>query len=210
MNIVKENFFGFLLVSSLVVFSVLLNKYLSNNNILISAAFICILLGLLVGNLFPSNTRIETFINFSLKKLLRIGIALLGLSLSLTELYNYGSISLFLIIINIIIAFVIIKYLCQFFKVSNSLGYLITMGTCICGVTAVIASCSNEGTGQRWIFIKHIGDNGPDADVINLATAGHLVARTYLQLVAGLKLIPKGRDLNQCKISMNPLHLLAN
>mgnify|MGYP000400623193 CR=1 FL=1 len=37
MNIVKENFFGFLLVSSLVVFSVLLNKYLSNNNILISA-----------------------------------------------------------------------------------------------------------------------------------------------------------------------------
>ena len=84
MNIVKENFFGFLLVSSLVVFSVLLNKYLSNNNILISAAFICILLGLIVGNLFPSNTKIETFINFSLKKLLRTGIALLGLSLSLT------------------------------------------------------------------------------------------------------------------------------
>jgi len=142
MNIVKENFFGFLLVSSLVVLSVLLNKYLSNNNILISAAFICILLGLLVGNLFPSNTKIETFINFSLKKLLRTGIALLGLSLSLTELYNYGSISLFLIVINIIIAFVIIKYLCKFFKVSNSLGYLITMGTCICGVTAVIATSS--------------------------------------------------------------------
>jgi len=79
MNFVKENFFGFLLVSSLVLFSVILNKYLSNNNILISAAFICILLGLLVGNLFPSNTKIETFINFSLKKLLRIGIAFMSI-----------------------------------------------------------------------------------------------------------------------------------
>ena len=142
MNVIKQNFFGFLLVSSLVIFSIFLNIYLSNNNILVSTAFICILLGLFVGNLFPSNKNVESFINFSLKKLLRIGIAILGLSLSLTELYNYGSISLFLIIINIFIAFIIIKYLCQFFKVSNSLGYLITMGTCICGVTAVIATSS--------------------------------------------------------------------
>lgn len=142
MNVIKQNFFGFLLVSSLVIFSIFLNIYLSNNNILVSTAFICILLGLFVGNLFPSNKKVESFINFSLKKLLRIGIAILGLSLSLTELYNYGSISLFLIIINIFIAFIIIKYLCQFFKVSNSLGYLITMGTCICGVTAVIATSS--------------------------------------------------------------------
>ena len=95
MNVIKQNFFGFLLVSSLVIFSIFLNIYLSNNNILVSTAFICILLGLFVGNLFPSNKNVESFINFSLKKLLRIGIAILGLSLSLTELYNYGSISLF-------------------------------------------------------------------------------------------------------------------
>jgi len=41
---------------------------------------------------------------------------------------------------NIIIAFIIIKYLCNLFKIPNVLGYLITMGTCICGVTAVIAT----------------------------------------------------------------------
>ena len=47
-----------------------------------------------------------------------------------------------LIIINIILAFLIIKYLCILFKIPNVLGYLITMGTCICGVTAVIATSS--------------------------------------------------------------------
>ena len=47
------------------------------------------------------------------EKLLRIGIAFLGLSLSLVQLFNYGSTAIFLIIINIIVAFLIIKYLIQ-------------------------------------------------------------------------------------------------
>ena len=40
------------------------------------------------------------------------------------------------------IAFTILYYLCKIFRIPNSLGYLITMGTCICGVTAVIATSS--------------------------------------------------------------------
>ena len=62
--------------------------------------------------------------------------------MSLNELFNYGLTAFFLIIINIIIAFLIIKYLCNLLEIPNVLGYLITMGTCICGVTAVIATSS--------------------------------------------------------------------
>ena len=141
MIIIRQNILGATTISSLVVFSILLSHFLSSKNILISSAFLCIFLGIIVGNIF-SLKKIEPFANFCLKRLLRIGIALLGLSLSLNELFNYGSTAFFLIIINIIIAFLIIKYLCNLLKIPNILGYLITMGTCICGVTAVIATSS--------------------------------------------------------------------
>lgn len=141
MKIIRQNILGATSISSLVVFSILLSHFLSSINILISSAFLCIFFGLIVGNIF-SLKKIEPFANFCLKKLLRIGIALLGLSLSLNELFNYGLTAFFLIIINIVIAFLIIKYLCNLFKIPNVLGYLITMGTCICGVTAVIATSS--------------------------------------------------------------------
>jgi len=141
MKIIRQNILGATTISSLVVFSILLSHFLSSINILISSAFLCIFFGLIVGNIF-SLKKIEPFGNFCLKKLLRIGIALLGLSLSLNELFNYGLTAFFLIIINIVIAFLIIKYLCNLLKIPNVLGYLITMGTCICGVTAVIATSS--------------------------------------------------------------------
>ena len=142
MNFIKKNISGIFLVTGLVFLSAFLNKFLSSNNLLISSAFLCIFLGLIVGNVFTLNKIAEPFIGFCLKKLLRIGIALLGLSLSLKELLSYGSTALFLVIINIIIAFLLIKLLCKLFKIPSNLGYLITMGTCICGVTAVIATSS--------------------------------------------------------------------
>ena len=101
MNFVRQNIIGAITISSLVFFSIFISQFLSSKNILISSAFICIFLGLVLGNIF-SFKKIEPFTNFCLKKLLRIGIAFLGLSLSLTELFNYGFTAILLIIINII------------------------------------------------------------------------------------------------------------
>ena len=139
MNFIRHNLIGAIIISSLVVFSIFISHFLSSKNILISSAFVCIFLGLISGNIF-SLKKIDPFINFCLKRLLRVGIAFLGLSLSLNELFDYGFTALLLIIINIIIAFLLIKLLCNLFKIPDVLGYLITMGTCICGVTAVIAT----------------------------------------------------------------------
>ena len=141
MHFIRQNIIGAITISCLVLFSILISQFLSSQNILISSAFTCVFLGLISGNIY-SFKKIEPFINFCLKKLLRIGIAFLGLSLSLTELFMYGFTAILLIIINIILSFLIIKYLCILFKIPNVLGYLITVGTCICGVTAVIATSS--------------------------------------------------------------------
>ena len=142
MRFFKQNMLGISIISVLVILSISSSKLLSSGNLLISSAFLCIFLGLIIGNILSVNKKIEPFISFCLKKLLRIGIAVLGLSLSLTQLFNYGSTAIFLVLINIIAAFFIIKFLCKIFNISKNLGYLITMGTCICGVTAVIATSS--------------------------------------------------------------------
>ena len=68
MNIIKNNFFGIFFLTSIVIISIIINKVLSINNILISSAFICIIIGLLIGNSFKLNKEIEWFTNFSLKK----------------------------------------------------------------------------------------------------------------------------------------------
>ena len=141
-NIIKNNIYGIITVTSLVAISVAISKILLNYELFISASFICILLGLIIGNLLKTNNQIEWVINLSLKKILRIGIAFLGISLSFSELFGYGIISFFLVFINIIIAFLSVYILCRFFKISKDLGYLIAIGTSICGVTAVIAASS--------------------------------------------------------------------
>ena len=142
MFIFRQNIFGIATISAIVILSVLLSKFLSSSNLLISSAFLCIFTGLIIGNFFSINENTRPFISFCLKKLLRIGIAILGLSLSLTELLDYGSTAIILVLLNIIIAFLIIMFLCKMFNIPSNLGYLITMGTCICGVTAVIATSS--------------------------------------------------------------------
>ena len=137
-----ENFYGIIFVVFLVVFSKLLSEMFLLNNIFVSSAFISILLGLMVGNFFQLNKQIQWFAELSLKKILRVGIAFLGIGLSVAELIEYGSISIFLVIMNIVLVFIILFYLCKLFKIPKTLGYLITMGTSICGVTAVIATSS--------------------------------------------------------------------
>ena len=97
---IKDYINGILLVGTLVLLSVIMSKALELNNIFISSAIISIVLGLIIGNSFGINNQINVFADLCLKKILRIGIALLGIGLSLNELIEYGSLSIILININ--------------------------------------------------------------------------------------------------------------
>ena len=69
MNFIRQNIIGALTISSLVVFSIFISQFLSSKDILISSAFMCIFLGLILGNIY-SFKKIEPFANFCLKKVL--------------------------------------------------------------------------------------------------------------------------------------------
>ena len=129
---------------SLFIITLLISIVLSNvfllNNYIISPAFFCIALGLLVGNFVSFSKYTNQLINFILTNVLKVGIALLGIGLSIHELFKYGLSSVLLIIINILLVFAILMLLGKFFKISKNLIVLIFMGTSICGVTAIAAT----------------------------------------------------------------------
>jgi len=129
---------------SLFIITLLISIVLSNffllNNYIISPAFFCIMVGLLVGNLVTFSKHTNQLISFILTNVLKVGIALLGIGLSIHELFKYGLGSVLLIIINILLVFAILMLLGKFFKISKNLIVLIFMGTSICGVTAIAAT----------------------------------------------------------------------
>jgi uncharacterized integral membrane protein (TIGR00698 family) len=120
--------------------AIILSKFLLLNNYIISPAFFCIALGLLVGNLVILSKYTDQLVDFILTNVLRAGIAFLGIGLSIHELFKYGLSSVLLIIINIFLIFIILLLLGKVFKISKNLIILIMMGTSICGVTAIAAT----------------------------------------------------------------------
>ena len=120
--------------------AIILSKFLLLNNYIISPAFFCIALGLLVGNLVILSKYTDQLVDFILTNILRVGIAFLGIGLSIHELFKYGLSSVLLIIINIFLIFIILLLLGKVFKISKNLIILIMMGTSICGVTAIAAA----------------------------------------------------------------------
>lgn len=100
---------------------------------------IAILIGMAIRSTFGLHENLHPGVSFSSKKLLRVGIILLGMRLNLVDIYEAGS-SVFLIaIINIIFALVIVYLLTRFFGVEKRLGILTACGTAICGAAAVVA-----------------------------------------------------------------------
>lgn len=106
----------------------------------ISSVIIAIIIGMFLGNLFPWFLNIEKGYEFVAKFILRLGIILLGIRLSFNELLAFGIKAIPLVIICIIGILLIIKFFIKYLKVSEKMSYLISIGTGICGATAIIAT----------------------------------------------------------------------
>ena len=106
----------------------------------ISEILIAILIGLYIGNAFPLNKEIRAGAKFALQRLLRLGIILLGLRLSLQDVATTGLTALVLVIICISAALTLALFAGRLFNVPPKLAALIGVGTAICGNTAIIAT----------------------------------------------------------------------
>lgn len=105
----------------------------------VSGIFVAILLGMLLRNRIGLHQRYLDGLKFSLKYILKAGIILLGLRLSLTEALKLGAWGLPLIIICISSGIGITLFFTKIMNQSKRLGMLTASGTGICGVTAIMA-----------------------------------------------------------------------
>jgi uncharacterized integral membrane protein (TIGR00698 family) len=105
----------------------------------ISPIMMAILLGILIRNTISLPAVFEPGIRFSLVRVLRLGIVLLGIRLSLGEAGEIGLKSLPVIVVCVAVALVVVTWISTRLGLSRRLGTLIAAGTGICGATAIVA-----------------------------------------------------------------------
>lgn len=111
----------------------------------VSGITLAILLGLLWSNLTTPPAAIQAGARFALTTLLRLGIVLLGLRLSLAQVGDIGLRSLPVIVAAIATALLLARLISRWLDLPPRLGALIAVGTSICGATAIVATAPTIG-----------------------------------------------------------------
>ena len=106
----------------------------------ISTAMIAILLGMFFGNIFKVRDGFQKGLDFTREYILKFGIICLGIQLKPFEFLNFGKIAIPLIIICIISVLIVIKLLIKILKIATRMAYLISIGSTVCGTTAIMAT----------------------------------------------------------------------
>ena len=106
----------------------------------ISTVLIAIILGIIMGNAFTPRPGMMFGLDFTQQYILKLGIICLGIRLSFEEFIKFGSIAIPLIIVCILGVLICIKFLITKVPISSKMSYLIAIGTCICGATAIVAT----------------------------------------------------------------------
>ncbi|CAH2600131.1 conserved inner membrane protein YeiH [Rhodovastum atsumiense] len=107
-----------------------------------SPMIIAILLGIALHNTIGTPARARAGVVFSMRRLLRLAIILLGLQLTTQQVIAVGGPGMLIIVLTLLATFLATKALGRLFGVDRRLAELIAAGTSICGASAVIATNS--------------------------------------------------------------------
>jgi uncharacterized integral membrane protein (TIGR00698 family) len=106
----------------------------------ISPVMIAIILGLSIRSLVPLPSSLDLGLKFSVKIILKLGIILLGIRLSMFDVLKLGAFGLPIVALTITGALLITTLINNRLNLPQRLGALIAVGTSICGVTAIVAT----------------------------------------------------------------------
>ena len=115
-------------------------EFLGYNKSPISTAMIAILLGIFFGNVFKVRDSFQQGLDFTREYVLKLGIIFLGIQLKPFEFLEFGKIAIPLIIICIFSVLIVIKLLIKKLKIPTRMAYLISIGSTVCGTTAIMAT----------------------------------------------------------------------
>ena len=106
----------------------------------VSALMIAIVLGMLARNTVGIPAACAPGIRFSLRRILRFAIVLLGFQLSARQIAEVGGMGLFVVALTLAAAFCFTTWLGRRLGVDRKLSELIAAGTSICGASAIVAT----------------------------------------------------------------------
>ena len=133
-NKIKELLPGLILGVMIAIVSFYSAKYLNHligYKSLISSILLAIILGIIVKTFIGINQRFDEGLDFNVKKVLRIGIIILGIRLSISEIFSLGLSGIPIIIVCIFAGLVTGYLLTKLLNLPSKLGVLIAVGTSI-------------------------------------------------------------------------------
>ncbi len=126
---------GVALLSVIVVIAFAINAWVPTA----SPIAVAVLLGLLVGNFIGWPKKASVGTAFAAKRLLRLGVALLGLQISVAALIEIGLPGLAVVVLVVFGTFFGVQLLGRLFGLPQPLRLIIGAGFAVCGVTAIAA-----------------------------------------------------------------------
>jgi len=105
-----------------------------------SPMILAILIGMALHNMIGTPARAKAGVAFSLRRVLRFAIILLGLQLTAAQIVEVGARGVGIIIATLVATFLFTTWLGRLIGVERKLTQLIAAGTSICGASAVIAT----------------------------------------------------------------------
>ena len=106
----------------------------------ISPVLLAIVLGMGMGMVIPLPRSLNPGLQFSVKKILRLGIILLGIRLTIFDVFKLGAYGVPIVALCILGGLFITTRINSWLNLPERLGTLIAVGTSICGVTAIVAA----------------------------------------------------------------------
>lgn len=107
---------------------------------ILSPMILAIVIGIAFHNLIGTPARAKAGVTFSLRRVLRFAIILLGLQLTAAQVAEVGATGIAVIAITLVATFTFTKWIGRLLGVDRKLAELIAAGTSICGASAVIAT----------------------------------------------------------------------
>ena len=107
---------------------------------LLPLSLLSLILGIFFFNILSISSNIVEGREFIKKNILQLAIVLLGIKISLTQLWRVSMESIFVTIITIISIFLTYFFIKKIWPTQKGVSKLLAIGTSICGVTAIMAS----------------------------------------------------------------------
>ncbi|WP_449539810.1 YeiH family protein [Ferdinandcohnia sp. Marseille-Q9671] len=107
---------------------------------LVGGAVIAIIIGILARNFLGIPAVFTEGISYTLKTLLKVAIVLLGFGLSYASIFQLGFEAILLVVAAVLSGILFTFTLAKLFKLEGNIPILVSLGTAICGATAIVTS----------------------------------------------------------------------